>query len=62
MVASYGKHYSERKDLSPAGIRSWRVHGFPRWLIFYAVASNSEVVFLRIRSGTMNLIVMKVES
>jgi plasmid stabilization system protein ParE len=52
----------ERKDLSPAGIRSWRVHGFPRWLIFYAVTSKKEVIFFRVRSGTMNLVVMKIES
>ena len=52
----------ERKDLSPAGIRSWRVRGFPRWLIFYAVNSKKEVVFYRVRSGTMNLVVMKMES
>jgi plasmid stabilization system protein ParE len=52
----------ERKDLTPAGIRSWRVRGFPRWLIFYAVNSKREVVFYRIRSGTMNLVVMKMES
>jgi plasmid stabilization system protein ParE len=52
----------ERKDLSPAGIRSWRVRGFPRWLIFYAVTAKKEVVFYRIRSGTMNLVVMKMES
>ncbi len=52
----------ERKDLSPAGIRSWRVRGFPRWLIFYAATSQKEVVFYRVRSGTMNLVVMKMES
>ena len=52
----------ERKDLSPAGIRSWRVRGFPRWLIFYAVTPKKEVVFYRVRSGTMNLVVMKMES
>ena len=52
----------ERKDLTPAGIRSWRVHGFPRWLIFYGVTSQKEVVFYRVRSGTMNLVVMKVKS
>jgi plasmid stabilization system protein ParE len=51
----------ERKDLSPAGIRSWRVRGFPRWLIFYAV-SPGKVVFYRIRSGTMNLVVLKMDS
>ena len=52
----------ERKDLSPAGIRSWRVRKFPRWLIFYRVTGTEEVVFYRIRSGTMNLVVMKMES
>jgi plasmid stabilization system protein ParE len=52
----------ERKDLTPAGIRSWRVRGFPRWLIFYAVTSKKAVVFYRVRSGTMNLVVMKMES
>ena len=52
----------ERKDLSPAGIRSWRVRGFPRWLIFYAVTPQEEIVFYRIRSGTMNLVVMKMAS
>ena len=52
----------ERKDLSPAGIRSWRVRGFPRWLIFYAVISKKAVVFYRVRSSTMNLVVMKMES
>ena len=52
----------ERKDLSPAGIRSWRGRGFPRWLIFYAVTSQKEIVFYRVRSGTMNLVVMKMES
>jgi plasmid stabilization system protein ParE len=52
----------ERKDLSPAGIRSWRVRGFPRWLIFYAVTPKKDIVFYRVRSGTMNLVVMKMES
>jgi plasmid stabilization system protein ParE len=52
----------QRKDLTPAGIRSWRVRGFPRWLIFYAVTPKQEVVFYRVRSGTMNLVVMKMES
>ncbi len=52
----------ERKDLSPAGLRSWRVRGFPRWLIFYAVTAKKDVVFYRVRSGTMNLVVMKMES
>lgn len=52
----------EREDLRPAGIRSWRVHGFPRWLIFYAVTEKGKVIFYRVRSGTMNLVVLKMES
>jgi plasmid stabilization system protein ParE len=52
----------ERKDLSPAGIRSWRVRGFPRWLIFYAVTAKRQVVVYRVRSGTMNLVVLKMRS
>jgi plasmid stabilization system protein ParE len=52
----------ERKDLSPAGVRSWRVRQFPRWLIFYLVTPENEVIFLRVRSGTMNLVMMKMES
>jgi hypothetical protein len=38
------------------------VRGFPRWLIFYAVTPKKAVVFYRVRSGTMNLVVMKMES
>ena len=52
----------ERKDLTPAGIRSWRVRGFPRWLVFYAVNSQKEIVFYRVRSGTMNLAALKMGS
>ena len=52
----------ERKDLAPVGIRSWRVRGFSRWLIFYAVTAKREIIFYRVRSGTMNLVVMKMAS
>jgi plasmid stabilization system protein ParE len=52
----------ERKDLSSPGIRSWRMRGFPRWLVFYAVTPQRGIVFYRVRSGTMNLVVMKMES
>ncbi|HXR06799.1 MAG TPA: type II toxin-antitoxin system RelE/ParE family toxin [Candidatus Acidoferrum sp.] len=52
----------ERTDLLPVGIRSWRVRSFPRWLIFYAVTPSNDIVFYRVRSGTMNLVVMKMES
>ncbi|HEX5399788.1 MAG TPA: type II toxin-antitoxin system RelE/ParE family toxin [Verrucomicrobiae bacterium] len=52
----------ERKDLKPSGIRSWRMRDFPRWLVFYGVTDEGRVVFYRVRSGTMNLVVMKMES
>lgn len=52
----------ERQDLNPAGIRSWRIQGFPRWLIFYRVTHENRVVFYRVRSGTMNLVVLKMDS
>ena len=52
----------ERQDLTPAGIRSWRVQGFPRWLIFYGVKDGRTVVFYRVRSGTMNLVVIRMDS
>ena len=51
-----------RKDLSPASIRTWRVRGFARWLVFYRVTGDQTVVFYRVRSGTMNLVVMNLES
>lgn len=51
----------ERKDLKPLSIRSWRVQGFPRWLIFYGITSDDDIVFYRVRSGTMNLVVMKIK-
>ncbi len=52
----------ERQDLNPAGIRSWRIQGFPRWLIFYRVTDEKTVVFYRVRSGTMNLVLMEMDS
>lgn len=52
----------KRKDLTPAGIRSWRMRDFPRWLVFYGVDDEGVLVFYRVRSGTMNLVVMKMDS
>jgi plasmid stabilization system protein ParE len=52
----------ERDDLRPAGIRSWRMRDFPRWLAFYGVTDAGMLVFYRVRSGTMNLVVMKMGS
>jgi toxin ParE1/3/4 len=46
-----------RKDLKPDGIRSWRVKGFARWLIFYLERPDA-VVFLRVRHGAMDLVVL----
>ncbi len=46
-----------RHDLKPKGIRSWRVRGFARWLLFY-VERPDAIVFLRLRQGMVNLIVL----
>ena len=46
-----------RHDLKPKGIRSWRVKGFARWLLFYLDRPDA-VVVLRLRQGTMNLVVL----
>jgi plasmid stabilization system protein ParE len=50
----------ERNDLAPKGIRSWRLKGFSRWLIFYTVR-DGRVILLRLRSGSMNLVVIKTD-
>ncbi len=44
----------ERRDLKHTGIRSWRIKGYVRWLIFYGVRDDVLVVY-RVVSGTMNL-------
>jgi toxin ParE1/3/4 len=49
----------ERKDLSPKGVRSWRVTGFSRWLVFYRVEDDS-IVLYRVRQGMMNLTDLKM--
>jgi plasmid stabilization system protein ParE len=51
----------ERKDLTPPTIRSWRVRGFPRWLIFYRV-EDPKLVLLRVRYGAMDLPALEMES
>jgi plasmid stabilization system protein ParE len=50
-----------RRDLKPGGIRSWRVKGFARWLLFY-IERPEALVFLRLRQGTMNLVVLDMGS
>jgi len=44
----------QRKDLKPEGIRSFRVKGFDRYLLFYQLRGE-DLVLLRIRHGGMNL-------
>ena len=51
----------ERQDLNRSGVRSWRVNHFTRWLIFYGVREGTLIVY-RVRSGTMNLVVLELES
>jgi toxin ParE1/3/4 len=43
-----------RRDLKSEGIRSWRVEGFRRWLVFYS-ALNDAIVFYRVVGGQMDL-------
>ena len=49
-----------RTDLQPAGIRSWRVNRFRRWLIFYALRGNA-LVLLRVRYGMIDLPALEFE-
>lgn len=45
-----------RGDLKHQNIRSWRINGFERWLIFYEVREQDDVMILyRVVSGTMDL-------
>ena len=50
----------QRTDLQPAGIRSWRVNRFRRWLIFYALRENA-LVLLRVRYGMIDLPALEFE-
>jgi plasmid stabilization system protein ParE len=43
-----------RSDLPFPGIRSWRVVGFGKWLVFYG-QRDEDLVFYRVRHGAMNL-------
>lgn len=52
----------ERSDLQPKGIRTWRVKRFSRWLVFYRLPENKSLELLRVRSGTMNLPELEMES
>ena len=50
----------ERRDLKHNDIRSWRIEGFERWLIFYGVRDDVLVLY-RVVSGTMNLLKLRLE-
>jgi plasmid stabilization system protein ParE len=43
-----------RKDLRPDGIRSFRVRGFNRYLLFYQIRGD-ELLLLRLRYAGMDL-------
>jgi toxin ParE1/3/4 len=62
-IAQLQKHPGlgrKRPDLKPQGIRSWRIEGFARWLVFY-LERDDTLIFLRVRQGTMNLGVLKMD-
>ncbi len=52
----------ERADLKTGGIRSWRIKQFPRWLIFYSVQEDKQIILLRVRPGNMDLPALEMES
>jgi plasmid stabilization system protein ParE len=43
-----------RPDLKPAGLRSWRVTDFEKWLVFY-MTRETAVEIIRVRHGMMDL-------
>ena len=49
-----------RRDLQPAGIRTFGVKEFSNFLVFYRTTAN-EIVFLRVRYGGMDLTKMFAE-
>jgi plasmid stabilization system protein ParE len=49
-----------RKDLKQPGIRSWRINGFPRWLVFYS--ADKKLALCRVRSGFMDLTRLEMRS
>jgi hypothetical protein len=43
-----------RRALKFEGVRSWRVEGFRRWLVFYGTRDDV-IVFYRVVGGQMDL-------
>lgn len=51
-----------RRDLKHENIRSWRIKGFERWLVFYEVRERENALILyRVVSGTMDLPQLRFE-
>jgi plasmid stabilization system protein ParE len=50
----------ERRDLKHGGVRSWRIKGFERWLIFYG-ARDDMLVLYRVVPGAMDLFKLPLE-
>lgn len=53
-IARHPEIGRRRKDLSPDGMRSFRVAGFDSYLIFYQVRAG-ELFFIRVLHGAMDL-------
>ena len=43
-----------RFDLTFTGIRSWKINGFDRWIVFYEVRDGDLILF-RVVPGSLNL-------
>ena len=50
-----------RQDIHYPGIRSWRVCGFGRWIVFYGVREET-LIFYRVRHGATDLNRLDYES
>ena len=50
-----------RPDLPFPGVRTWRVCGFEKWLVFYGVRETTLVIY-RVRHGSMNLMKLDIGS
>jgi plasmid stabilization system protein ParE len=51
----------QRPDLPFPALRSWRVAGFARWLVFYGIRADT-LVFYRVKHGAVNLVTLDYNS
>ena len=51
----------QRADLPFPAVRSWRVLGFARWVIFYGLKAET-LVFYRVKHGAANLVTLDFNS